>query len=241
MKQIRVLCWDENSDHVPASVYPRGIRHAVAGGLKAAQDLQVETSHLDDPDQGVPAGKLMEIDVLVWWGHQRHEEVSADATDTIVERVCQSGMGFVALHSAHYSKPFRAVLGTTGHLRGGWDEDGGEERIRVCAPDHPVAEGVEDFTLPAEELYAAPFEVPPAAVTVLQSFFPRSGNYFPSGLAWRVGKGSDPKGPVSPEGQGLGAGRVFYFRPGHETLPTFLDPNVKRILLNAVRWAAGGA
>ncbi|HSU65916.1 MAG TPA: ThuA domain-containing protein, partial [Tepidisphaeraceae bacterium] len=35
-----------------------------------------------------------------------------------------------------------------------------------------------------------------------------------------------------------GAGKVFYFRPGHETHPTYKDANVLRVIENAIRWAA---
>ena len=35
-----------------------------------------------------------------------------------------------------------------------------------------------------------------------------------------------------------GHGRIFYFRPGHETYPTYYDENVIRVITNAVRWCA---
>ena len=34
-----------------------------------------------------------------------------------------------------------------------------------------------------------------------------------------------------------GLGRVVYFQPGHETYPTYHDPNVQRVIANACRWA----
>ena len=72
-------------------------------------------------------------------------------------------------------------------------------------------------------MYGAPFEVPPPEVVVFQSHFPKSGKFFPSGLTWRVGEAQ---------------GRVFYFRPGHETLPTYKHQEVKKILHNAVLWCS---
>jgi trehalose utilization protein len=164
--------------------------------------------------------------------------VSDQTVDLIVDRVNLHGLGFIALHSSHYSRPFKEILQATGHLRGGWDETGGPEEIRVCSPGHPIAEGIEDFVLPEEEYYGAPFDIPPPETVVFQSHFPKKGRYFPSGLTWTVGEGKNPDGPITASGQGEGIGRVFYFRPGHETLPTFLDPNVQRILTNAVLWAA---
>ena len=241
-KPIRVLVWDENPGHAPKEVYPHGIRGAVAEGLAefGRDGVQVRTAHLDDPEQGLAAETLAETDVLVWWAHVRHHLVADAVIARVVERVHKHGLGFVALHSAHYSKALKRILNCTGHLKGGWREDDQPEEVRVCAPRHPIALGVRDFTLPREEMYGGPFDVPPPAVVVLQSFFPAGGEYFPSGLCWTVGDGIDPtfeSGPGGGVGQGEGLGRVFYFRPGHETMPTYFHPVVRRILYNAVLWA----
>jgi len=245
MSKLRVLVWDENPPHAPKAVYPSSINGAVAEGLRELDKeglLEVRTANLDEPEQGCPADLLANTDVLMWWGHARHGEVKDDLAARIAERVQQEGMGFVALHSAHYSKPFRAVLNCTGHLKGGWRENDPpeDEHIRVCAPWHPIAKGVEDFVLNGEEMYGAPFDVPPPLVVILQSYFPLGGETFPSGLCWTVGKGIDPNftsGPGGGIGQGEGIGRVFYFRPGHETMPTYFHPVVRCILYNAVLWA----
>lgn len=240
---IRVLVWDENPSHAPQSIYPENIRGAVAAAMRAigGAEVDVRTASIDDPEQGCGAAALDGTDVLVWWGHKRHAELRDDAAVRIVERVHRKGMGFVALHSAHYSKPFTRILGCTGHLKGGWREDDQPEHIRVCAPQHPIAQGVIDFHLAHEEMYGAPFETPPPECVVLQSHFPAGGEYFPSGLCWSVGAGIDPafeSGPGGGANQGKGVGRVFYFRPGHETMPTFLNTDVNRIILNGVRWCA---
>lgn len=239
--KLNVCVWDENPKHAPREVYPENIRGAVAQGLRelGGNEFNVCVAHQDEPDQGLPAAALEQTDVLLWWAHIRHRDVT-DATAELVRRqVHERGMGFVALHSAHYSKTFQRILNCTGHLKGGWREDDQPEQITICAPRHPIAQGLTDFTLPKEEMYGAPFDVPPAAATVLQSFYPAGGEYFPSGLAWTVGQGIDPKfesGPGGGVGQGEGAGRVFYFRPGHESVPTYFDAHVQRVLYNAVRW-----
>jgi trehalose utilization protein len=132
------------------------------------------------------------------------------------------------------------VLDAPGHLKGGWREADDTEEIVVAAPKHPIAEGVDDFVLPNEEMYGAPFIVPAPKVVVFQSYFPKSGDYFPN-FAVTVGKGIDPdftSGPGGGIGQGEGIGRVFYFRPGHETYPTYFNENVRKILYNAVLWTA---
>ncbi len=242
---IRALVWDENPGHAPKEVYPSGIRGAIAEGLSALSGgaITARAASLDDPEQGASEDALAETDVLLWWGHQRHGEVSEATAERVFRHVHTRGMGFIALHSAHYSKPLQWVLAAPGHLKGGWREaePPDSEEITVCAPRHPIAEGVSDFTLPREEMYGAPFATPPPLCLVFQSFFPLGGEYFPSGICWTVGAGQDPEftsGPGNGVNQGYGVGRVFYFRPGHETYPTYFDPSVRRILYNAVRWCA---
>ena len=242
--KIRVLVWDENPSHAPKEVYPNAIRGAIAEGLQALEPrIEARTAHLDEHEQGCPDSLLYETDVLLWWAHARHSAVSEDIAKRIHYHVHERGMGFIALHSAHYAKPLQWVLGTSGHLKGGWREaePSDTEEIRVCAPRHPIAEGIEDFTLAQEEMYGAPFEVPAPTCLVFQSYFPLGGEYFPSGICWSVGKGKTEgftSGPGNGVGEGEGAGRVFYFRPGHETFPTYFHPTVQRILKNAVLWCA---
>ena len=242
---VRVLVWDEAPAHAPKSIYPDSINGAIAIGLNelGRGRIVATTANLDSPSQGITPETLGQIDVLIWWGHARHHEVS-DEVGQLIKNAVHKGLGFIPLHSAHYSKPFQAVLGATGHLKGGWREaqnPADTEEVTVCAPRHPIAQGIEDFTLPQEEMYGAPFDVPPAEAIIFQSYFPLGGEYFPS-FATTVGEGIDPdftSGPGGGKGRGKGAGRVFYFRPGHETYPTYFDPNVRRVLHNAVLWAAG--
>lgn len=242
---IRVLVWDEAPHHAPKSVYPKSLNGAIADGLNAAGGGQIVATavNLDEPNQGITDESLADCDVLIWWGHARHGEVKDELAEKIREAVHKRGLGFIALHSAHYSKPFKRVLDANGHLKGGWRETenpADTEEITVCAPKHPIAQGINDFVLPAEEMYGAPFDVPPPQVVVFQSYFPLGGEYFPS-FCVTVGEGIDPKftsGPGGGRNQGEGAGRVFYFRPGHETYPTYFDPNVQKVLHNAVFWAA---
>ncbi len=241
---VRVLVWDEAPRHAPKSVYPSSINGAIAEGLNemGGGAITAKTASLDDPEQGVTEAALAEADVLIWWGHARHDEVADDKAEMIKAAV-HKGLGFIPLHSAHYSKPFRKVLDCTGHLYGGWREadPADTEELRVCAPKHPIAQGVSDFVLPAEEMYGAPFGIPPVQTVVFQSYFPLGGEYFPS-FVTTVGDGIDPAfttGSGKGANRGYGAGRVFYFRPGHEAFPTYYDPNVRQILHNGGLWAAG--
>lgn len=217
---IRVTVWGENvheqTSKLVASVYPETMHRCIADAL-TAPGIEATTATLQEPEHGLTARRLAETDVLVWWGHAAHGEVS----DTIAQRVTEavwSGMGAIFLHSAHFSKPFKRLMGTPCNLT--WREAGERERIWLTARNHPIAAGLPDhFELEQEEMYGEPFGVPEPMETVFISWF-QGGEVFRSGLTWK-----------------RGAGNVFYFRPGHETYPTYHDANVRKVLANAVRWA----
>lgn len=215
-KQIYALIWSERTE--PKEHYPEGHNGIIASFLNKDPNIKAEAVSINDPEQGLPTEKLQRCDVLVWWGHIRHGEVRDEIVDKIVKRVKEEGMGFIALHSAHYAKPFQRLLNAPGHIGG--VGHGREEHIWVVAPNHPIAKGIYHFTLPEEEFYAEPFQVPQPENVIFISTF-GSGHWFRSGLTWSVGKG-----------------RVFYFRPGHETLPTMKDERVLKIIRNAVYWCA---
>jgi trehalose utilization protein len=218
----RVTVWSEHrqerSDPAVAAVYPDGIHAAIADGLRDA-GLDVGVATLDEPEHGLAEDVLAATDVLTWWGHLAHEEVDDAVVDRIQRRVLD-GMGLIVLHSAHHSKIFRRLMGTTADLK--WREAGERERIWVIDRSHPIADGLGDsFVLDEEEMYGEPFDVPAPDQLVLVSWF-EGGEVFRSGCCYARGRG-----------------RIFYFRPGHETHPTYLQPDVRRVIANAVRWAAG--
>lgn len=242
---VRVLVWDENPPHAPKELYPKSINGAIADALNELGGGQIiaTTANLDDPNQGITEEALANADVLLWWGHARHAEVSDETAALVKKAAHENGLGFMPLHSGHYSKTYKQVLESTGHLLGGWREIEGfePEEITVCAPRHPIAQGIDDFVLDAEEMYGSPFGAPPFKTLVFQSYFPHGGEYFPCGFTVTVGKGIDPEftsGKGNGANQGEGAGRVFYFRPGHETVGTYFNPTVQKILHNAVLWCA---
>ena len=218
---VRVTVWGENvherKNAVVAGVYPDTMHGTIAAGLADDAGLSVTTATLQDPEHGLTAERLAATDVLIWWGHAAHGEVA----DAVVERVTEAvwgGMGAIFLHSAHFAKPFKRLMGTPCNLT--WREAGERERLWLTARGHPIAAGLPDhFELEHEEMYGEPFGVPEPMETVFMSWF-QGGEVFRSGLTWR-----------------RGAGRVFYFRPGHETYPTYHDPNVQRVLKNACHWA----
>jgi trehalose utilization protein len=217
----RVTIWNEfkheREKGSPAEIYPQGIHVTLADALRA-QGLEARTAVQDGPDDGLPSALLNETEVLLWWGHMRHREVSDGTVKRVHDRVL-AGMGFIALHSAHYSKPFKALMGTTCSLN--WRNSGDVERVWVVEPAHPIAVGLPaSFVLPQEETYGEDFDVPTPDELVFISWF-SGGEVFRSGCCWRRGRG-----------------RVFYFRPGDEHYPTYHDKIVQRILYNAVNWAA---
>jgi len=222
-KKLRVTVWNEyRHEKKPgkvAEVYPKGIHEAIAEDLRAQSDMEVRTATLDEPEHGLSDAVLDATDVLVWWGHMAHKEVDDTSAAKVRDRVLNKGMGLVVLHSAHMSKPFLLLMGTSGALK--WREDGLKEILWVTKPGHPIVKDIDDhFVLEHEEMYGEHFDIPEPDELVLLSWF-AGGEVFRSGCTWK-----------------RGAGSVFYFRPGHETFPTYYDKNVRSVIANGCRWAA---
>ena len=222
MNALRVVVWGENvheqkSEQV-RSVYPQGMHNSIADALKIDPMLLPGTATLQEVDHGLPESRLSETDVLIWWGHLAHNQVSDQVVDRVQKRVLE-GMGLVVLHSGHYSKIFKRLLGTSCSLT--WREAGEKERVWVCNPGHPIAQGLSTyFEIPHEEMYGEPFGVPSPDELVFMSWF-QGGEVFRSGCCWKRGNG-----------------KIFYFRPGHETFPTYHQAEVQTVIRNAVKWAA---
>ena len=221
---IRVTVWHEfvheKKSEAVRSVYPDGMHTVIKAGLEEmlGEAAVVRTATLEEPDHGLTQKVLDETDVLTWWGHAAHAKVE----DRIVERVHQrvlEGMGLIVLHSGHYSKIFKKLMGTGCGLK--WREAAELERIWCVNPGHPIADGLAPhFELPHTEMYGELFDIPTPDELVFISWF-EGGEVFRSGCCWIRGKG-----------------RVFYFRPGHETFPIYYDTNVRRVIANGVRHVA---
>ncbi|MBE7062247.1 MAG: trehalose utilization protein ThuA [Ruminococcaceae bacterium] len=197
-------------------LYPEGMGRTIAAFLEE-EGVETRVSYLTDEEQGLSEAILEKTDVLVWWGHRRHQVVE----DALVRRVCDrvlGGMGMIFLHSAHESKPFQTILGTSGALS--WREDDDRQDIWAIEPNHPIAKGVPHIVLEHEETYAEPFSIPaPDELVYISSY--EGGEVFRSGCCWK-----------------RGLGRLFYFSPGHETWPNLHHPDVQQVIRNAVHWAA---
>ncbi|MCC7023323.1 MAG: ThuA domain-containing protein [Thermomicrobiales bacterium] len=220
---INVTVWNEfrheREDATIGAVYPEGIHAAIAAGLREAGDhFTLRTATLDEAEQGLPAAVLDDTDVLVWWGHKAHGEVSDELVDRLQRRILD-GMGLVVLHSGHHSKIFKRMMGTTCNLK--WREANDKERLWVVNPSHPIADGIGEYIeLPAEEMYGEFFDIPQPDDLIFVSWF-TGGEVFRSGCCYQRGRG-----------------KIFYFRPGHESYPTYFNPDVRRVIANGVRWAA---
>ena len=218
---IRTVVWNEflheRHNEAVRALYPDGIHRTIARALARDAEIAVSTATMDEAEHGLAQARLDETDVLVWWGHRAHGDVSDEVVRRVQQRVVE-GMGLIVLHSGHFSKIFKALMGTPCSLR--WREAGERERVWTVNPSHPIARGVGPcIELANGEMYGEPFVVPEPLETVFISWF-EGGEVFRSGLTYQ-----------------RGAGRIFYFSPGHETYPIYHDPQIRTVLRNAVRWA----
>ena len=218
---IRAVVWGENvheqTNKVVSDLYPKGMHQCIADALNGDAAITATAATLQEPEHGLPAARLAQTDVLLWWGHAAHGQVD----DAVVERVAEqvwAGMGLIVLHSGHFAKIFKRLMGTPCNLT--WREAGERERLWLTSRNHPIAAGLPDhFELENEEMYGEPFGIPDPLETVFISWF-QGGEVFRSGVTYK-----------------RGAGNVFYFRPGHETYPTYHNPMIHTVLRNAVKWA----
>lgn len=222
-ESIKVTVWNEyrheKENEYIASIYPEGIHGAIASYLKKDSNFEVRTATLDETDHGLTEDVLQDTDVLIWWGHKAHDEVRDEIVEKVYSRV-QEGMGLIVLHSGHASKIFRKICGTNSE-RLKWREAGEKERLWVIEPNHPIVEGLGEYIeIPNEEMYGERFEIPAPDTLVFISWF-EGGEVFRSGCCYN-----------------RGAGKVFYFRPGHETFPVYHQPEIQKVIGNAVKWAA---
>ena len=275
-ERVNVLVWDEQQPE-QKKAYPNFLGNAIADHLKRNLALNVKSSRLDDPQQGVSSKVLDWSDVIVWWGHVRHDEISSEKSKEIVRRIKQGDLSLIALHSAHWSNPFVEAMNERtrmdfdrdyGELGNGslevnyvspaqrfrapirdekvtpWVDlrkyptgkvsatvylpiscfpayrpDGKPSTIKTLLPEHPIAAGIPPvFVVSNTEMYDEPFHIPqPDAVIFEETWEP--GEWFRSGSLWNIGKG-----------------KVFYFRPGHETYSVYSESMPQKIVENTVLW-----
>lgn len=219
---IKVTVWNENIHEVEfpeiAAIYPKGIHGCIEDFLKEA-GFDTKTATLRTPEHGLTEDVLSDTDVLIWWGHRAHNEVSDEIVDRVHEHITKRGMGLIVLHSGHASKIFRKVCGTSSDLLK-WREAGEKEILWVIDPTHPIVDGLDEkIIIPHEEMYGEMFHVPKPDDIVFISWF-EGGEVFRSGCCYKRERG-----------------KIFYFRPGHESFPVYHQKEIQQVIINAVKWA----
>ena len=218
---IRITVWNEYKHEREyeniRKVYPEGIHGCIAGFLGKEEDLAVRPATFDMPEHGLTEDVLRETDVLIIWSHALQDEFSDEVAERVQWHVL-AGMGLIALHSAHYSKVMKRLLGTSMTLK--W-RHGDSEKLWCTAPAHPIAKDMpEMIELPEEEMYGEFFDIPKPDDVVFTGWF-SGGEVFRSGCTFS-----------------RGLGRIFYFQPGHEEYPIYYKPEIQKILVNAVHFCA---
>ena len=211
----------EKKDPEVAKIYPNGIHGAIAEFLNGQDEIgTVRTGTLAEEQHGLTQEVVDDTDVMLWWGHLAHDDVDDAVVERVHKRVLE-GMGLLVLHSGHHSKLFRKLMGTSCSLT--WREADEKERLWVVNPFHPITQGLGAFIeLDAAEMYGEYFDVPDPDELLFISWF-EGGDVFRSGATWHRGRG-----------------KIFYFRPGHETYPVFYNPEIRHVLLSGIRWAQFG-
>jgi len=269
---IRVLVWDEQQPQQKEAYGDKFLGQTIAAHLEKLAGLSVKSARLDDPQQGLSEASLDATDVLLFWCHRRVKDQDDERVEAVVKRVLEGKLSLIALHSAHWAKPFvrlmqerakadalsqipeaerpsakweflndqpyykgvknDAPLTPSLHRDGdiwkltlpqcvfpAYRADGAPGHLKTLLPQHPIAAGLPaQWDIPQTEMYGEPFHVPAPDEVVFEETWDK-GEHFRSGLVWKVGKG-----------------RVFYFRPGHETYPIFKQSEPLRVVENAIRW-----
>ncbi len=205
----------ERNDENVAKIYPQGIHSAIKQGIED-NEIVVKTVTLENIND-LSKENLAETDIIIWWGHMAHHLVPDEVANNVRDAVL-GGMGAIFLHSAHHSKPFKKLMGTSCNLT--WREDGDRELVWVCNPSHPIADGIDRFiNLQNVETYGEPFCIPePDELVFIGNY--SGGEVFRSGCCWKRENG-----------------KIFYFQPGHETFPIYHEEQILRVIKNAIIWA----
>ena len=219
---VKIVVWNEfrheKKNEAVKKVYPDGMHNVIASGLSKLGGVEVRTATLDEPEHGLGEEVLNNTDVLIWWGHCAHGDVKDEIVARVKKRVLE-GMGLIVLHSGHFSKIFKALMGTNCSLK--WREAAEKERLWNIEPSHPITRGIGEYIeLPNTEMDGERFDIPTPDELVFISWF-EGGEVFRSGCCWNRGHG-----------------RIFYFRPGHETFPIFYNEQIIKVISNACQWAA---
>jgi trehalose utilization protein len=224
--RVTIFCEHNQDRYEPVkSVYPDGMHAAIAGAYDEESGFRVTIATQDMPEHGLSKEVLNETDVLIWWSHIDNNLLSDAVANEVCKRVVRDGMGFVALHSACYSKPWQRLLGIE-YEAGEWGRfrtmpKGEKERLWVVTPGHAICEGIGDcIEIPQDEMYGEPMLMPDPDKLLF--------------IAWWEGGDVCRSGTLFERGRG----KIFGFTPGHETFPIYYQPEIRQVLRNAARFLA---
>ena len=100
--------------------------------------------------------------------------------------------------------------------------DGQPSHVTTLLPEHPIAKGLpKTWDVGHTEMYDEPFHVPAPDAVIFEERWDK-GEHFRAGCLWNVGQG-----------------KVFYFRPGHETFPVYQEEFPLKVIENAVIFLGG--
>ncbi len=218
--KVTIVCeYNSSMDSLEGKkAYPNGMGNCLKDFLQSAYDDVTLITYDDKGADELTDDIIEKTDVMFWWGHWYHGAILEELADKIVSRV-QRGMGMVFLHSAHMSKPFKKLIGSTGTLK--WREVGEHERLWCVDMSHPIAEGLGEYIdIPQEEMYGEPFDIPKPDELVYIGWF-QGGEVFRGGCVFKRGRG-----------------KFFYFNPGHETYPTYRILKIQKLLIQACEYVA---
>ncbi len=277
-KPIHILMWDERQPR-QEEAYDNFIGNEIIARLDQVTDtLEFRSVALDDSDQGLSDENLAWADVVLWWGHARHSDVSWENAKKVADKVRSGDLNLIVLHSAHWARPFVELMNgrsieeglayieqhnpgkkityetvdppkeRSAPMRGSvftpayygykkgkaavhgiihlpwccfpdYRADGKPSLLTSTSPKHPITKGIpKTFEIPETEMYNEPFHIPEPDEVIFEETW-ATGEHFRSGIVWKIGDG-----------------KVFYFRPGHETFPVFKQAEIIQILANACEW-----
>lgn len=227
-QKIRVTVFGEHNqdrEEPVRSLYPDGIHGAIAAAYREESCFDVTIATMDMPEHGLPQEVVDNTDVFVWWSHLDGMAFSDEVADRVCKRVVEGGAGFIALHSAIFSKPWMKMVGIL-YDTGAWGRyrvagEGERSRMWVVAPGHPIMNGIgECIEIPHEEMYGEPLFVTEPDKTLMITWW-EGGEVCRSACLFDRGRG-----------------RLFMFTPGHETYPIYYREDIRLVLRNAAKFLA---
>ena len=215
---LRVTVWNEGvhdkRDRKVMDIYPEGMGKAIAGYLAEQPGIaSVRVAELGDKGQGLTDTILAKTDVMTWWGHCAHDQVT-DENAAKVKQCVLEGMGWSS-HSAISPRCSRASWAPAATSNGAKSARRTSLGGRLA---HPIAEASEYFSCP----------IPKCMANISTSFQPDQLVF----ISWFEGGGCSQRVLLA-HGRGRSSTSVPATKP-----PIYHNETVLRVIYNGIRWAA---